>query len=81
MFSSKRLLELAPLSSITSVDGTHKLIYEGYPIIVVGNIDQSKTFHPNGFVFTTSEDELAIAFTYNTIKKYLKDKKGKKILS
>jgi hypothetical protein len=35
----------------------------------------------NGFVFTTSEDKLAIAFTYNTIKNYLKDKKGKKILS
>ena len=72
--SAKRLLRMANLSLISSIDGTHKLIYEGYPIIIVGIIDQNKSFHPLGFVFSTAEDQLGVEFSFITIKEYVKVK-------
>ena len=35
---------MAPLSDITSADGTHKLVWEGFPIFLVGIIDKSDCF-------------------------------------
>ena len=71
---------MANLSDISSIDGTHKLIYEGYPIIIVGMIDQNKSFHPLGFVFSTAEDELGVEFSYKTIKEYVAKKGTKRII-
>ena len=63
------------MSEIASTDGTHKLIYEGYPIIISGIIDQSKAFHPTCFCFSTSESECGYAFVFETVKNYLKQEK------
>jgi hypothetical protein len=71
--STKGLMELHLLSTISSIDGTHKLIYEGYPIIVTGIIDQSKAFHPTMFCFSTSEDCRGFGFAFIACRDYLKD--------
>ncbi len=76
VLSTKRLLDMIPLSEKASTDGTHKLIYEGYPIIISGIIDQSKAFHPSCFCFSTSEDEGGYSFVFDTVKKYLMNEKN-----
>jgi SWIM zinc finger len=46
IFSTKRLLRLAQHARNVHVDGTYKLVYQGYPVLIIGFSDASRSFHP-----------------------------------
>lgn len=43
--STKRLLEMALKTNYFHVDGTYKLNYHGYPVLVIGTSDKKNQFH------------------------------------
>lgn len=50
------------------VDATYKLVWQGFPFIVVGTVDRAKKFHPLAFALTTSETEADFKFIFVAIK-------------
>ena len=52
-----RLLALMhKASKVLATDGTYKLIYEGFPILMVGTVDMNREYHPYGIMITKTED-------------------------
>lgn len=45
LLSTRSLLEGTDLTSPIETDETYKLIYEGYPVTVIGQSDMNKCFH------------------------------------
>ena len=45
-------------------DGTHKITYQGYPLILVGTTDLCKEFHPFGIMLTKLEKPEDYAFMF-----------------
>jgi len=70
-----RLLGLLKLSSVIMTDATYKLIWQGYPCIVVGVVDNNKNFHPIGFIVCDSEDSDDFEFVFSSIKTFDPDYK------
>ena len=44
------------LAKILATDGTYKLNYEGFPILMVGTVDLDRQYHPYGIMITKTED-------------------------
>ena len=44
------------LAKILATDGTYKLNYEGFPILMVGTVDLDRKYHPYGIMITKTED-------------------------
>ena len=38
-------------------DGTYKLIYQGFPILMIGTTDFNREYHPYGIMVTKHENE------------------------
>ena len=72
--TTRRLLSQLKLSSIIMTDATYKLIWQGYPCIVVGVVDNNKSFHPVGFVVCDSEATEDFAFVFSSLKEYAEEK-------
>ena len=53
--STKRLLKLATKSNNIHADGTYKLIWEGMPVLIIGNSDLDRHFHPFGICICSNE--------------------------
>ena len=67
---TKRLLRIATkLSSHVCADATYKLIWQGYPVLIVGATDREKKFHPFGMAVTTTEDHNDFKFIFHSLKK------------
>lgn len=66
--SSKRLLKLAVNSKKIHADGTYKLIWQGYPILVVGTTDMNRQFHYFGVCVSTHEREGDFQFIFKSLK-------------
>lgn len=74
--STKQLLALATSASHVHVDGTYKLVWQGYPIIQIGNTDMHRSFHPFGLGVCTSEQSADYEFIFNAVTKGVKDVYG-----
>lgn len=46
MLSTKYLLSLVSDCKIVHADATYKLIWQGFPVLIVGTTDRDKSFHP-----------------------------------
>ncbi|CAF1531286.1 unnamed protein product, partial [Rotaria sordida] len=46
--STVRLLNIASISSHIHADATYKLIWQGFPALIIGTTDLKKVFHPFG---------------------------------
>ena len=46
--TTKRLLSFALKCELLATDATHKLNYQGYPVLLCGTVDKTKQFHPFG---------------------------------
>jgi hypothetical protein len=53
-------------------DGTYKLNYQGYPVLIVGTTDMNKTFHPFGLMITQHERTEDYAYMFLCIKELVK---------
>lgn len=66
--STKRFLKNTSGQSNLSADGTYKITWQGFPLIVVGTIDREKHFHVTAIVVTSNEREREYEFVFRTIK-------------
>lgn len=46
IFSTRRLLLLSQHAKNIHVDGTYKLVFQGYPVLIIGYSDANRRFHP-----------------------------------
>lgn len=51
-----------------SIDATYKLIYQNYPLIVVGSTDKNKHFHFFGVAVTSSEETEDFKFVFESVR-------------
>ncbi len=65
--SSKKLLRLAIGSTHICADGTYKLNWHGFPLIVVGTTDLDRHFHSFGVALCTNEKKLDYKFVFDCI--------------
>lgn len=67
-YSTKRLLSNALKSKVIHADGTHKIIVQGYPILVIGISDCDKRFHLCGIGITSSERTEDFKFLFESLQ-------------
>jgi hypothetical protein len=68
LVTTKRLLTLLEYSSTLHTDATYKLIWQGFPVLVVGTSDRAKKFHAIGIAVTSAETEQDFVFLFEAIK-------------
>lgn len=71
--STKFLLGIGKYSEKMHTDATYKLIWQGYPLLVVGTTDSNRRFHPIGTCVSTYERSADFEFMFRTIKNSLKE--------
>ena len=74
--STKRLLEIASRATHIHADATYKLIWQGFPVLVVGTTDLNKAFHPFGLAVCKDEQTKDFEFLFESLQIGL-DKIGK----
>lgn len=65
--STKRLLRLASNSKHICADGTYKLNWHGFPLIVLGTTDLDRHFHSFGIAVVTNETKNDYKFAFDSI--------------
>lgn len=73
LVSSKILLQNAIKSDKMHADGTYKLIWQGFPVLVVGFTDRIRRFHPIGVCVTTNERTADFNFLFHSVKRAIAD--------
>lgn len=61
------------LNKHVCVDSTYKLMYQRYPLAVIGSTDINKHFHFFGVAVISHEEAADYAFVFNTVKEGLLD--------
>ncbi|XP_073948903.1 uncharacterized protein [Choristoneura fumiferana] len=69
VLSSKNLLKRCLTVKILHADATYKLIWQGFPVLVVGTSDKNRKFHPICLTISTYERKV----DFETVFKGLKD--------
>lgn len=72
VMSTKGLLSLGLKTDNICADGTYKLCWENYNVLVAGNTDLARHFHPLGIAVTTTETSEDYECLFNAIKKGIK---------
>ncbi|CAF4737801.1 unnamed protein product [Rotaria sp. Silwood2] len=66
--SSVRLLNIASISSHLHADATYKLVWQGFPVLIVGTTDFNKAVHPFGLAVCSNETIKDFEFIFNSIQ-------------
>ncbi|CAF4217845.1 unnamed protein product [Rotaria sordida] len=68
--SSIHLLNIVSMSQHIHADATYKLIWQGFPVLVIGTIDLNKAlFHPFGLAICSNEKKTKdFEFIFNSIQ-------------
>jgi hypothetical protein len=69
VLTTKRLLRNTLKTKHICADATYKLLWLGFPVLVVGTTDKVKRFHPFGIGVTSTETCVDFAFIFNAIAK------------
>lgn len=67
--SSRQLLSLAINAKNIHADATYKLIWQGFPVLLVGTTDMHRKFHAFGIAVCTSETAQDFQFLFAAVKK------------
>lgn len=67
VISTRRLLSLMKKSPLTQTDATYKLLWLGYPVLIVGTTDANHVFHPFAVAVTKGETEHDFAFVFKAL--------------
>lgn len=70
--TSKILLKNATKSKILHADATYKLIWQGFPVLIIGCTDKRKTFHPIVIGVSTNETQSDFTFMMESVKNGVK---------
>lgn len=68
VLSTKYLLSLARNCKIIHADATYKLIWQGFPVLIVGTTDRDRSFHPFALSVTSSEQTVDFTFLFMALK-------------
>jgi hypothetical protein len=68
--STRRLLENMKKSCMVQTDATYKVIWQGYPVMLVGTSDKSRTFHPFAVAVCNNESASDFAFIFDALRTY-----------
>ena len=79
--TTKRLISFAKLSPLICTDSTYKLIWQNYPVLLAGTIDQQKHFHPIGIMISKKERTKDFAFLFKSIANVLMKINGNRTIS
>jgi len=71
--TTKRLLSNTVLSNRIHADATYKLIWQGFPCLIVGTTDMDKQFHPYGFAVCSNEKQKDFEFVFNSLQNGARD--------
>lgn len=66
-YSTKRLLQHALQSNVVHIDGTYKIIVQGFPVLVIGVSDYAKVFHLCGLAICSSEGSADFQFVIESL--------------
>jgi hypothetical protein len=66
--SSLRLLHIASISSHIHADATYKLVWQGFPVLIIGTTDLNKVFYPFGLAICSNEKTKDFEFIFNSIQ-------------
>jgi hypothetical protein len=66
--TTKRLLENTRNLDMVQADATYKLIWQGFPVLIVGTSDSQRQFHPFCLAVCTNEAEEDYKFLFNSLK-------------
>ena len=70
VISTRRLLSLAEKHMrLVQTDATYKLIWQGYPFLLVGTSDANYVFHPFAVAITKGEAEEDFEFIFRSVSK------------
>jgi hypothetical protein len=74
VITTKRLLSIAlKRKDILICDATYKLIWQGFPVFVVGTVDFAKKFHPIAVMVTKTEQQTDLEFLFETLKNSIRE--------
>ncbi|CAF3368535.1 unnamed protein product [Rotaria socialis] len=65
--STKRLLEIAFISTRIHADATYKLNWQGFPVLIVGATDSDRKLHPFGLAVCSNEEKQDFEFIFKSI--------------
>lgn len=71
--STKSLLRLTTVANNIHADATYKLIWQGFPVLVVGTTDRAKKFHPLCMAVSTSERKEDFQMLFETLRNCASD--------
>jgi hypothetical protein len=66
--TTKQLLENTLNSEMVQADATYKLIWQGFPVLIVGTSDSQRQFHPFCLAICTNETEEDYNFLFSSLK-------------
>ncbi len=67
LISSRRLLSILSSTQVIQADSTYKLVWQGFPVQVIGFSDKNNTFHPCALAICTTETEDDFHFCFAAI--------------
>ena len=65
--STKRLLTTASTSINIHADATYKLVWQGFPVLIVGTTDLDCHFHPFGMAVCANEETQDFKFVFQSL--------------
>lgn len=71
--STKRLMNNASSFSNIAVDATYKVVYQGYPLLIVGSVDANRKFHLIAAALCVSEKATDYQFLFQIIQKSIQE--------
>lgn len=69
VISTRRLLRNASQLRNMSSDGTYKILWQKFPLIVMGMIDRAKHLHVSGIIVSSNERQKEYKFSFGAIRK------------
>lgn len=71
--STRRLLKLASKAKRIHVDSTYKLVWQGFPVLVIGNTDLNRKFHPYAIAVCCTEKIEDFEFLFTSLSTVIKN--------
>lgn len=69
--STKRLISHCRQLENICADATYKLVWQGFPYLVMGTVDRAKKFHPLCFSCSSHEQQDDFEFLFQTMKSFV----------
>lgn len=68
IYTTKRLLQYAQGAKSLHVDGTYKIVIQGFPVIVIGFSDLENTFHLSGLGLVSGKGAADYQFMFESLR-------------